>query len=49
VTAEEVLRVFAGKIDLVLDGGRTAGAPPSTVVDVTAHPFRVLRPGAIKF
>ena len=49
VRADEVVHALAGRIDLVLDGGATAGGPPSTVLDVTANPFRVLRPGAIRF
>lgn len=48
-TAPEVLRVFDGRIDLVLDGGATAGGPPSTVLDVTVDPPRVLREGAVPF
>ena len=46
-TAADVLRVFDGAIDLVLDGGATAGGPASTVVDVTAASPRVLRHGAV--
>ena len=46
-TAADVLRVFDGAIDLVLDGGATAGGPASTVVDVTAESPRVLRQGAV--
>lgn len=46
-TAADVLRVFAGAIDLVLDGGPTPGGLPSTVVDVTGAIPRVLRPGAV--
>jgi L-threonylcarbamoyladenylate synthase len=45
--AAAVLAVFDGAIDLVLDGGATAGGPPSTVVDVTADTVRVLRRGAV--
>ena len=45
--AADVLRVFGGVIDLVLDGGVTAGAPASTVVDVTTEVARVLRQGAL--
>jgi len=47
-TAAEVLRVFDGRIDLVLDGGRTAGGLPSTVLDLTVDPPRVLREGAVR-
>ena len=45
--AEDVLRVFDGQVDLVLDGGSTAGGLPSTVLDVTVEPPRVLREGAV--
>jgi L-threonylcarbamoyladenylate synthase len=47
-TAAEVLRVFDGRIDLVLDGGRTPGGLPSTVLDLTVDPPRVLRAGAVR-
>src|SRR5262249_59444558 len=46
-TAAEVLASFDGKIALVLDRGPTAGGPPSTVLDVTAQPPRVIRAGAV--
>lgn len=44
----EVLQVFDGRIELVLDGGPTPGGLPSTVVDVTVDPPRVLREGAVR-
>jgi L-threonylcarbamoyladenylate synthase len=47
-TAAEVLRVFDGRIELVLDGGPTPGGLPSTVLDVTVDPPRVLREGAVR-
>jgi L-threonylcarbamoyladenylate synthase len=43
-TAEEALAQLPG-VDLVLDGGRIAG-PPSTIVDLTTDPPRILREGA---
>ena len=43
----QVLKAFDGTIDLVIDGGPTAGGPASTVVDVTAYAERVLRVGAV--
>lgn len=46
-TAEEVLAELEGRIALVLDGGRTPGGVPSTIVDCTTEPLRVLREGAI--
>jgi len=46
-TADEVRAYFDGTIALVLDGGPTAGGPPSTVLDVTVEPAHVLRAGAV--
>ena len=47
-TAQEVLAGLGGRIDLILDGGPTAGGLPSTIVDVTAEPPRVVRRGAVE-
>ena len=46
-TAEEVLAQLDGRIALVLDGGRTSGGAPSTIVDCTSDSVRILREGAI--
>ena len=46
-TANAVLAYFGDALDLILDAGPTAGGQPSTVVDVTADPPRVIRHGAI--
>lgn len=46
-TAAEVLAGLADRVDLVLDGGPTAGGPPSTLLDVTGVRPRVVRAGAI--
>ena len=43
-----VLRDFADAIDLLVDGGETTGGQPSTVVDVTVDPPRVIRQGAVR-
>lgn len=43
----DVIRFFSGKIDLVVDGGRTEGAAASTVIDLTAAEPTILREGAI--
>ena len=45
--AEHVLRGLDGRIDLLLDAGPTAGGIESTVVDLTATPPRLLRPGLV--
>ncbi len=46
-TAEEVRAGLGGRIDLILDGGPTAGGLASTILDVTTEPPRVLRAGAL--
>ena len=45
--AKTVQRAIGGQIDLILDGGRVALGVPSTVLDCTAEPARILREGAI--
>lgn len=45
--AEHVLRSLDGRIDMLLDGGPTAGGLESTVLDLTTTPARLLRPGLI--
>lgn len=47
VTAAEVLAQLDGAIDLILDAGATPGGVPSTVLDVTVEPPRVIRQGAV--
>lgn len=42
----DVVALELPDIDLVVDGGPTPGGPPSTIVDATVEPPRVLRPGA---
>jgi L-threonylcarbamoyladenylate synthase len=46
-TAEHVLHGLEGRIDLLLDGGPTTGGLESTVLDLTATPPRLLRPGLV--
>ena len=47
LTAREVLEQLGRRVDLVLDGGQTSGMQPSTVVDLTTTPARLLRAGPI--
>jgi L-threonylcarbamoyladenylate synthase len=47
VTAQEVLEQLGGRIPLILDGGRTPGGLPSTVVDCTGSEPVILRPGPL--
>lgn len=44
---EEVDGELLEEVDLAIDGGETGGLAPSTVVDLTTSPPRVLREGAI--
>ncbi len=46
--AETVISYFGDKIDLIIDGGLTAGGLPSTIVDVTGDKIKILREGVIK-
>ena len=46
-TAEEVLTQLGGRIDLILDGGKTRSGIPSTVISSTPDGFNILRQGAI--
>ncbi len=46
-TADAVRAHFGDALDLVLDAGPTRGGAPSTVVDVTVDPPRVIRQGAL--
>jgi L-threonylcarbamoyladenylate synthase len=36
-------------VDLVIDAGKTPGGRPSTVLDVSSHPFHLVREGAVPF
>lgn len=45
-SAREVLDQLDGRIDAIVDGGETSGGVPSTVLDCTQSPPRVLRAGA---
>jgi L-threonylcarbamoyladenylate synthase len=47
VTAEEVYEQLAGRIELIIDGGKTPGGVPSTLVDCTTPQLKVLREGPI--
>ncbi len=45
--AKTVQRAIGGLIDLILDGGRVTLGIPSTVLDCTQTPARILREGAV--
>ena len=44
---DAVLNYFGEKIDLIVDAGRTPGGKPSTIVDITVMPPRILRKGRV--
>jgi L-threonylcarbamoyladenylate synthase len=46
-SAEEVMAQLEGRIALVIDGGRTPGGVPSTVVDCTTDEIKIVREGAV--
>ncbi|MFH1503768.1 MAG: L-threonylcarbamoyladenylate synthase [Candidatus Omnitrophota bacterium] len=47
VSALEVEKVFDGKVDLLVDSGVNAHSQPSTIVDLTYNPFKIVREGVI--
>ncbi len=46
-TAQEVKQQLNGRIQLIIDGGRTPGGSPSTVVDCTGPKLTILRHGPL--
>jgi len=43
---DQVARLLGADLDLLVDGGPTLGGQPSTIVDATVDPARILRAGA---
>jgi L-threonylcarbamoyladenylate synthase len=46
-TAEEVYRQLNKRVHLIVDGGKTSGGVPSTVLDCTSNTLTILRQGPI--
>lgn len=46
-SGDEVIRQFRRRVDLIVDGGRTPGGRPSTVVDVSGDIPQIIRVGAV--
>ncbi len=42
-----VFEDFNGKVDVIINGGKTVFGIESTVIDMTTEPFSLLRPGAV--
>ncbi|MBN1997460.1 threonylcarbamoyl-AMP synthase [candidate division KSB1 bacterium] len=45
-TAEQVEKIFGNELDAIIDGGPTPCTKPSTVIDITKNPARIVRVGA---
>ena len=43
----EMIALFGGKVDLIVDGGKTPGSLSSTILDLTGEKPRLVRAGAI--
>ena len=46
-SADKVIDYYEDKIDLIIDAGKSAGGKPSTIIDVTVSPPKVLREGSV--
>jgi L-threonylcarbamoyladenylate synthase len=46
-TARQVVEQLAGRVPLIIDGGQCPGGVPSTVIDLSVSPPRLLRAGAV--
>ncbi len=44
---KKIKDIFSGKVDLIVDGGKTGGILPSTVVDLSSSIPKILREGAV--
>lgn len=45
--AGTVIKYFGDKIEMIIDGGKTHGGLPSTIIDVTTGDVKIVREGAI--
>lgn len=48
-TAPAVAKEFGDEVPLILDAGPCPGGLPSTIIDVSSHPPRLVRAGAIEW
>jgi len=46
---DEVIRYFGDAVDLLIDGGRTPGGRPSTIIDMSEGGIKLLREGAVPY
>jgi len=47
--ADDVIKYFGDGIDLLIDGGRTPGGKPSTIVDLSEGTIKLVRKGVVLF
>ena len=47
IPPEAVEHQLGDRVDMIIDGGPTPGGLPSTIVDLTVSPPRIVREGAI--
>jgi L-threonylcarbamoyladenylate synthase len=45
---DEIVRRFGSSVDCIVDSGTLTHALPSTIIDVTQHPYRVIRQGSLE-
>jgi len=45
---KDIIKNFEKKVDLILDSGDLTDRSPSTIVDLTASPYRLIRQGILK-
>lgn len=43
---EAIRARYEGRVDFIVKGGQAQGTVPSTLIDATARPWRLVRPGA---
>jgi L-threonylcarbamoyladenylate synthase len=46
-SAGDVLRYFGNSLDIIIDGGKTRGGKPSTIIDASGGKIKIVRHGAI--
>ena len=44
---EDIIALFRGNVEIIVDGGPTPGGLPSTIVDLTSYKPLIVRPGAV--
>jgi L-threonylcarbamoyladenylate synthase len=44
----DIIRIFEKKVDIIVDGGDLPDLSPSTIVDITVTPYKLVRQGALK-